>query len=268
MNFFVYQIFFDQNSLAKLDPGFIPFDNRHPLEPELYEFSVIYHYLKQAILDDECYYGFLSPSFINKTGVLSAELYSFVTEHKNQYDAFYFSAGWDQIAYHKNVFYQGEFFHPGFMNASRDFFNALNVNPEKVMEHLSVFDNSVFCNYVVANGKYWKAWLILAEQFYVIYKTGIVPALHSIAFYNKPTNHAVFFQERLHSWLLIENPELRIKPYDNTSRIPVLPSMFNDTPLTRKILKSAEATKCEYLHSGDPDALKFFEWLQKKARLQ
>lgn len=261
----VFQIYFDEQSRSILDPGFIPFDNRNPVDPELYEFSVMYHWFKNQVLDDDTYYGFLSPSFYNKTVLTSADVHRFVSENHLNYDAFFFSSGWDQIAFHKNVFYQGEYFHPGFLSVATEFFQAIGGDPEKVIDSYSVFGNTVFSNYVVANAKYWRAWLELADKFYAIYKSGIVNSLHLPAAYAKSdTTQAVFLQERLHSYLLLQYDDLRVLPYDTTQVGPMLLTMFVDTPLNRKLIRSCEALKSHYLATGDHQAIHIYQQIQTK----
>ncbi len=267
MNVSIYQIFFDDHSRGMLDPGFIPLDNRVPVDPELYEFSVIYHFLKNTSLDDQSFYGFLSPSFYNKTVVRSAQLFDFVNSNVNQYDAFYITSGWDQIAYHQNVFYQGEYFHPGFMNVATEFFKSIGGDPCQVIDSYSVFNNSVFSNYVVANGKYWRAWLGLAEKFYKLYKSGIVQSLHLPARYVKSdVTQGVFLQERLHSYLLFQHTDLRVLPYDTSLNGPMLLSMFIDTPLNRKLIRSCETLKCQYLTDRDSEMLHIYKLIQAKVK--
>ncbi len=267
MNLLIYQIYFDENSHRILDSGFIPIDNRSPIDPELYEFSVIYRYFKEHGFEDETFYGFLSPSFYNKTVVTSSQLFEFVNVNYNKADAFYISSGWDQIAYHQNVFYQGEFFHPGFMNVASEFFQAIGGDPAKVFDSYSVFNNTVYSNYVVANGRYWKAWFELAEKFYGLFKSGIVSSLHLPATYAKTdTTQAVFLQERLHTYLLMQRPDLRVVPYDTTLIGPMLLTMFIDTPLNRKLIRSCEALKCQFLAEGDLDALNLYHQIQKKVK--
>lgn len=267
MNISIFQIYFDDHSFGMLDPGFIPLDNRQPVDRELYEFSVIYQFFKSHGFKENTYYGFLSPSFYNKTGVHSAQVFEFVDANGGNYDAFYISSGWDQIAFHRNVFYQGEYFHPGFLNVATEFFQAIGDDPSKVINSCSVFGNTVFSNYVIANGKYWRAWYELADKFYTIYKSGIVNSLHLPATYAKTdTTQAVFLQERLHSYLLMQHNDLRVLPYDTTVIGPMLLTMFIDTPLNRKLIRSCEALKCQFLADDDQSAIQIYQQIQTKVK--
>lgn len=261
----IFQIYFDNDSLGMVDQAFIPFDNRNPIDPDLYEFSVIYGFIRNEYLDDNTYYGFLSPNFYNKTAVTASRLYEFLRCNGNSFDAYFVTSGWDQLAYHRNVFIQAEYFHHGFLNAAIDFYEEIGGNPEKLMNSCSVFDNSVFSNYVIANGKYWKKWFELADKFYKVWKSGSVRSMHENAQYYKiGTTNAVFLQERLHSLLLLDNLEFNISSYDTTRDGPVLETIFQDTPLNRKLLRSCEALKCQYLASGDPEAIKIYQQIQTK----
>lgn len=265
MNVEIYQIFFDEHSLRELDPAYKPFDNREPFDRDLFEFSVIYDYFRRNGCAENTFYGFLSPSFENKTAINSNQLLEFVSKNTNFYDAFFFTGGWDQLAFHRNVFTQGEYFHPGFLAASKDFFRAIGGPPDRLINYSSVFDNSVFCNYVVANSAYWKAWLELADKFYTIYRSQNLPSLHMVAQYGKPgVTNAVFLQERLHSILLMDNPHLRVLPYDTTQVGPVLQTIFVDNPLNRKLLRACEAAKSLYLMDNDPASLTMYELIKSK----
>lgn len=266
MKLAIYQIYFDEHSYQMLHPSFIPFDNCQPIDRELFEFSVIYHFFKNHGVDENTLYGFLSPSFTNKTAINPQQLFDFVSTKYESFDAFFFTGGWDQLAWHRNVFTQGEYYHPGFLNASTDLYEALGGRADYLVDSCSVFSNSVFCNYVVANARYWRAWLELADRFYSLFKSGSIPSMHAPAQYGKPgVTNAVFLQERLHSILLMQEAHgLRVLPYDTTQIGPVLQTIFVDNPLNRKLLRSCEAFKSLYLEDGDPQSLNIYEMIKSK----
>lgn len=268
MNIQVFQIFFDETSRQQLDLGFIPYDNQKPIIPELYEFSVIYHWLKSNVLDEKTYYGFVSPSFYNKTAIASSNLYGFIGKSHDCYDAYYFTAGWDQLAFHQNVFFQGEFFHQGFYSVAKEFYHSYGGDPDILNSYASTFGNSVFSNYVVANRAYWKKWMVLADHFMEMYLSKNIVSMYDHATYGKNgTTHAVFLQERLHSFLMMDHPELRVLPYDTTIEGPVLTSIFVDTHLNRKLLRACEALKSQYEIHGDLDAINLYRQIQAKVIL-
>ena len=265
MKFAVYQIFFDEHSFQMLHPAFLPFDNTQPVDRELFEFSVIYHFFKNHGFDENTMYGFLSPSFTNKTAVTPQQLFDFVAINYGAYDAFFFTGGWDQLSWHRNVFTQGEYYHPGFLTASIDLYEGLGWSAQSLVESCSVFSNSVFCNYVIANSRYWRSWLELADRFYALFKSGSIPSMHAPAQYGKPgVTNAVFLQERLHSILLMDRPDLRVLPYDTTQVGPVLQTIFVDNPLNRKLLRACEAAKSLYLMDNDPASLTMYELIKSK----
>jgi hypothetical protein len=68
MRIFIYQIYYNNETQKKILSGFIPLNNTKNLRPDWFEFWVILNFLRNNILDDDAWYGFLSPKFYEKTG--------------------------------------------------------------------------------------------------------------------------------------------------------------------------------------------------------
>ena len=89
----IYQIFYDDQSQAALDPGAIPLDNTAG-PSDWYEFWPILTFLRNNDLEEDTFYGFLSPSFSEKTGFSLAEVKS-IAAHEQSRDVIVFRlTGW------------------------------------------------------------------------------------------------------------------------------------------------------------------------------
>ena len=158
-NTFIYQIFYDEASRGTLDAGFIPLNNCNNTRPDWFEFWPIRRFLLDAPLEEDAWYGFLSPIFRFKTGLDSKVVSEFLQQvDPHHANVALFASGWDQIAYFRNIFEQGEFWHPGLIDGSQKFFDriGLTINLLTLTTHSL---SSVFSNYLVAKPCYWRHWL-------------------------------------------------------------------------------------------------------------
>ncbi len=77
-----------------------------------------------------------------------------------------FSQAWDQIAYFKNVFVQGEVWHPGLTDLAKSVMPAikgLNVDLDRLINHS---ENACFSNFLVARPSYWRVWRDYAQRLF------------------------------------------------------------------------------------------------------
>lgn len=107
----------------------------------------------------------MSPKFSLKTGLSASKVISIVSRYRHEANVALFSPAWDQLAYFKNPFEQGEFRHPGLLELSQKFVNevGLDVDLSTLITHSST---AVFSNFIIAKPVYWTKWLKIARQFY------------------------------------------------------------------------------------------------------
>ena len=74
----VFQILNHYTSRQELDQGFGVLDNSANERPDWFEYWPIRRYLKSEALDENAFYGFLSPKFRLKTNLTSAGVREFV----------------------------------------------------------------------------------------------------------------------------------------------------------------------------------------------
>lgn len=169
MNNNIYQIFYSEETRQALDPGFIPLDNTGQ-RPDWYEYWAIRRFFMNNTLNADTRYGFLSPKFIQKTRLTSAQVRAFVDSTPDDVDVITFSPYFDQAAFFTNVFEHATACHPGIERAID---GALRlVAPEvKIAGTMMSSVQTVFCNFLVAKPAFWQQWLQKCEVIFKIAET-------------------------------------------------------------------------------------------------
>jgi len=199
----VYQIHYA--SRQDLDPGFGVLDNSANERPDWFEYWPIRRYLQSAALDEDAFYGFLSPKFRLKTNLTSAGLREFV-DAAGPADVFLFSPSIQNSAYFLNVFEHGEAEHPGLMGTATRLFER--IGRPGTLEHLvSDSNNTVHSNYFIAKPRFWRAWLAVTEALYAIAEAPDDPLgkeLRAPTSYRGQTNvqMKIFIMERIATWII------------------------------------------------------------------
>ena len=160
----IFQIYYDEKSKSQLDSGFIALDNSKTQFDGWYEFNPILRYLETNTLEDDIWYGFLSPKFKSKTRCDAAYVHEFLKRVPNETEVAIFSPGWDQLAYFLNPWEQGEVWHPELAEITEEFLLATG---RTAGLHALVTDatTSVFSNYFVAKKRFWQYWMSIAKDF-------------------------------------------------------------------------------------------------------
>lgn len=200
----IFQIYYSEVTRQQLDPGFIPLDNKANTRPDWREFHPIHSHLSQATLDDSTYYGFFSPKFHQKTGLMADKVFSFIAEDTSA-DVIFFSPFCDMQSLFLNCFLQGEFIHPGLLPCMDGLIAQANLDLD-LREVVMDSTNTIFCNYFVARPKFWREWLKLGEQVFLLAETQgpLYDDLNRVTDYGDGAQMKVFVIERLASLLLIQ----------------------------------------------------------------
>ena len=160
----IFQICYAPEIRPRLDAGFqITGDESNP-RPEWFEYWHIRNFLKSEILDENTFYGFLSPRFTEKTNLGSEQVYRFIESHSDS-DVILFSPYLDQSALFLNIIEQAWFAHPElkaiFSEICKRYFK--NVDHETLV---TTTQNTVFCNYFVAKPDFWARWFEICEDIF------------------------------------------------------------------------------------------------------
>ena len=239
----LFTIVYSPETQTRIVPGTEPLDNISNDRPDWREYWAIRRHLLQNSLEDDVYYGFLSPKFPTKTGMNGDDVRRFIRTHAEPLpDVFTFSPQADLGAFFLNTFEQGEAFDAGLMAAAKEIARQAGI-----ADDLSgiVMDSrqTVFSNYFVANKRFWKRWFDVCEMIFAICEAGTTPLAEAL---NHPTTYPgavprkVFLIERIASLLLATEPWTVI-PYStfNCAWSGLPTANFRDEAITSDALKMA-----------------------------
>jgi hypothetical protein len=202
----IYQILNHYTSHQELDPGFEVLDNSVNERPDWFEYWPIRKYLLNETLDEQAFYGFLSPKFNLKTNLSSAAVREFIVAADAATDVVLLSPSIHNSAYYLNVFEHGDAEHPGLKNVAARLLERLDL-PSDLDSLVSDSRNTVHSNYFIAKPRFWRAWLAINEKMFAIAETPADPlgeALCTPTSYRGSSNvqMKIFVMERIATWLL------------------------------------------------------------------
>jgi len=261
---FIYQILNHYTAPESLDPGFLVLDNSSNERPDWFEYWPIRKFLLNEPLDEESFYGFLSPKFKLKTNLSAAAAHEFVNLETKTTDVILLSQSIHQAAYYLNTFKYGDSLHPGLLSIATQFFKRIGLctNLELLVTHSR---NEVYSNYMIAKPHFWRAWLDITEQLFTIAESPTDPLgteLRKATSYRRRHNvpMKIFIVERIATWILSRNSEFvaRVRdPFAARSRIYKLPTAI-----------VCDALKIAYLTNGGKEEYKdVFYLISKLAKL-
>ena len=256
-----YQILNHYTSRQELDPGFDVLDNSSNERPDWYEYWPIRKFLLNEPLDENGFYGFLSPKFKLKTNLNAAEVRDFL-EADAATDVALFSPSIHNSAFYLNVFEHGNAEHPGLLHAATDFFARIG-HPQPLKTLVSDSRNTVHSNYFIAKPRFWRAWLGITEQLFAIAENPADPLglqLRTTTPYRgrREVQMKIFLMERVATWILITDPSFRARahdPFASRSRIYKLP-----------VAIICDALKIAYATQGRRQYLDVFLLLRRLAK--
>src|SRR6204780_3611301 len=104
----IYQVLNHYTSRQELDPDFAVLDNSANERPDWFEYWPIRRFLLNEALDENAFYGFLSPKFKLKTNMSSADVREFILAAGSAVDVVLLSPSIHNSAYYLNVFEHGD----------------------------------------------------------------------------------------------------------------------------------------------------------------
>jgi hypothetical protein len=267
MNIELYQVAYDERTRAMVEAsGFRMLDNTAGERPDWYEYWPIRRFLSSRVLQDDTWYGFVSPRFGEKTGLGPREVESVVAglaAAGDPPDLVLFSPQPDMGALFLNVFEQGELFHPGFLRIAQQVVETLGIH---VPLGTLVTDarQLVYSNYFVARKPFWDAWFRLTEAIFAMAEDPaheLGRALTEATHYPGQAQQKVFMIERVASLMLATDPRWRAVPA-NTFRFAW--SGFAAFNHDRDLAVISDALKMAFREHGWPEYITAFENLRKR----
>jgi hypothetical protein len=202
----IYQILNYYTSRQELDPGFKVLDNSANERPDWFEYWPIRRFLLNQALDEDAFYGFLSPKFKLKTSLTADMVRESVLAADSATDVILLSPSIHNSAYFLNVFEHGDAEHPGLKSIAKRLFERLDM-PSDLDALVSDSRNTVHSNYFIAKPRFWRAWLAVNEKMFAIAETPsdtLGEALRTPTTYRggSTVQMKIFIMERMATWLL------------------------------------------------------------------
>ncbi|HEV2442512.1 MAG TPA: class I SAM-dependent methyltransferase, partial [Steroidobacteraceae bacterium] len=183
---------------------FLPLDNSANERPDWREYWPMRRFLLGGELEPECYYGFLSPKFKQKTTLTATAVHDFVRQRGGAADVITFSPFFDQMAFPLNIMELAIANH----DCRETFAQCASLVAPGFDSERSVMSSldTIFCNFFVAKPRFWREWLARCEPIFDLAEQGLTPlgqALNRVVTYGTATAPAkVFVMERVASLLL------------------------------------------------------------------
>lgn len=166
-SFRILQILDHRTSHPELDPGFEVIDNSSDERPDWREYWPIRKFLLAEALDEDTFYGFLSPQFATETHLTAVQVFELVRHCDSRAEVMLFAPGSLTEAQYLNVFEQGDAEHPGLMATSKRLLARINRHAD-LDELVTDSTNTVPTNYLVAKPRFWRQWLAINEAMFTI----------------------------------------------------------------------------------------------------
>jgi hypothetical protein len=215
---FVYQILNFYTLRQALDPGFRVLDNAANQRPDWYEYWPIRNFLLNESLDEQAFYGFLSPKFKQKTNLDAAQVEALIRDADASIDVISLTPSIHNSAYYINVFVHGEAKHPGLLGVAQEFLQRLGA-AEDLGKLVTDSRTEVFSNYFVARPRFWREWLRVNEALFAIAEdTGdaLGEKLRAAVPYRARASAPmkIFIIERMATWILNSDANFRASVCD------------------------------------------------------
>ncbi len=214
-NINIFQIYFNENQLFRLDEQFIPYKNGK--NSKFYEFSLLLEIYEKKIYETADYSGVVSYKFNNKTGIKGEEFINFVRKNPG-YDVYFINPHPFLPYFYYNCWEQGEYWHPGLKNISSKLFKKMNFLEST--NNLPRQTNDVLCyaNFWIGNNNFWKKYGRLLKDIEIIIEKDIdiKKELFDNTFHYNEAPIFPFVIERIFSTLLSIDKDLKYLSYPIT----------------------------------------------------
>jgi hypothetical protein len=205
----IFQILNHYTPRQDLDPGFAVLDNSSNERPDWFEYWPIRKFLLHETLDENEFYGFLSPKFKHKTNLGAADVHAFIAGAEPATDVILLSPSIHNSAYYLSVFEHGDAEHPGLMGVAARLFERLG-RASDLRQFISDSRNTVHSNYFIAKPRFWRAWLEVTEAMFRFAENPDDPLGKELC---TPTPYRgrmnvqmkIFVMERIATWILVVN---------------------------------------------------------------
>lgn len=226
----IFQILNRYTPRGALDCGFDVIDNSSNERPDWFEYWPIRKFLLGETLQEETFYGFLSPKFTHTTALTVARVFEFIRHCDSGTEVILLSPSVHTGAQFLNVFEHGDAEHPGLMATSKKLLARINRHTN-LDELITDSRNTVHSNYFVAKPRFWREWLAINEQLFAIADAGADALGKELTSYTSYRCRAevqmkIFIMERIATLILASEPSFAVRmrnPFVARKRLYKLP---------------------------------------------
>lgn len=258
----IYQICYSPETMSNVPEGFLALDNLANERPDWREYWAIRQFLLKNHLPEDTLYGFFSPKFSSKTSLDHTKIQTYLAEHYSGQDVVSFSPFWDLMSIFKNVFEQGDFFHPGLTETCQMFADQ-HIAAIDLKDSITHSGNTIFCNYFLAKKSFWEEWLKLGELLFQASEKNqgeLSKKLNAETSYGtQRVPMKVFVQERLATICLLSNKEIKclnFSPFEIGASTTPFNHFFHEAVLS-------DALKRAYVHTMNAAYLNEFSAIRE-----
>lgn len=251
----IFQIFHDENSGRRIDPGFIPLNGTDNAGADRGDYPAILSFLAGNAVNEDELYGFLPADFLEQTGLSASQVHQFIRDNPG-YDAYTFSPCLQDSACYLNVFERGNLRHPDLVETAQAYLQALQLDID-LQGLVMDFRSTVYRNHIVATRSFWQTWLPLTEKLFEISESAdaqLGRRLNAMATDGTPASMKALLAERIASLVLALRSELKVCAFELSAMPQPNPSY---RPYAEQMLLLNQI-KASYLQVGDKQLLNDF----------
>ena len=197
----IHQIYYDRAQLPELEPAFIPYDNTANPNREWAEYHVFETEFRKGTHKNFDYTGFVSWKFRQKSRVSGDRFIEFMKSNPGA-DLYFINPFPMEELLFKNVWLQGEFYHPGILEFSQEILRRAGYDLD-LQSWQQPRETFAFCNYWAGNEKFWHGYMEFTGKIADILRIGLSDSessfLHSLASRTNNFSYIAFIMERMFS---------------------------------------------------------------------
>lgn len=169
-NIKMFQICFKSEQLSQVDANFIAYDNTSNERPDLREWYSWKKIHNSELVSDVDYWGAVSLKFTEKTKLSGARFLKFIQDSPG-YDIYYVCPSWFNADLTEfNVWVDGDRYHPNLSTIANKVLLKLGYSVDVTKIKMPVF---FFCNFFVANKKFWNSYMKTIDRIFYICETDV-----------------------------------------------------------------------------------------------
>ena len=169
----IHQIYYKPEQRQRLDPSFVPYNNIAHGDSDWCEWRVMNEAFQGGVCAQADFVGFVSWKFRDKTGISGETVLKYIYDHPG-FDVYFANPYQDAMVTwgFRHVWEEAEQWHHGIKVLAMDVLKKANSSLE--WETLVTrYEETCYCNYWIANARFWKAFMAFATPVADILEHGL-----------------------------------------------------------------------------------------------